>query len=99
MDDRDVIDIGLRIIKRCGMYAEEYKNWIARENETPPIVKTIDSFKEYWAAAISLVNQTSIPAANQMALGRLAHSWFPVGRILVVGLSSSELLPSLLSQL
>jgi hypothetical protein len=64
MDDRDVIDIGLRVIKRCGMYSEEYKNWIAREHETPPIVETIDSFKEYWAAAISLVNQTSIPAAN-----------------------------------
>ena len=52
MDDRDVIDIGLRVIKRCGMYAKEYKNWIVRENETPPIVETIDSFKEYWAAAI-----------------------------------------------
>ena len=64
MDDRDVIDIGLRVIKRCGMYSEEYKNWIARKNETPPIVETIDSFKEYWAAAISLVNQTAIPAAN-----------------------------------
>jgi hypothetical protein len=25
MDDRDVIDIGLRVIKRCGMYSEEYK--------------------------------------------------------------------------
>jgi hypothetical protein len=25
MDDRDVIDIGLCIIKHCGMYAEEYK--------------------------------------------------------------------------
>ncbi len=47
MDDRDVIDIGLRVIKQCGMYSEEYKNWIARENESPPIVKTIDSFKEY----------------------------------------------------
>ncbi len=64
MDDRDVIDIGLRVIKRCGMYSEEYKNWIARENESPPIVKTIDSFKEYWAVAISLVNQTAILAAN-----------------------------------
>jgi len=28
------------------------------------IVETIDSFKEYWAAAISLVNQTAIPAAT-----------------------------------
>ena len=64
MDDHDVINIGLHIIKRCGMYSKEYKNWIARENESPPIVKTIDSFKEYWVAAISLVNQTVIPAAN-----------------------------------
>ena len=32
MDDRDVIDISLRIIKRCGMYSEEYKNWIACKN-------------------------------------------------------------------
>jgi hypothetical protein len=28
--DCDVIDIGLRIIKCCGMYSKEYKNWIAR---------------------------------------------------------------------
>jgi len=64
MDDRDVIDIGLRVIKRCGMYSEEYKNWIARKNETPPIVETIDSFKEYWADAIALVNQTAAPASQ-----------------------------------
>ena len=64
MDNRDVIDIGLRIIKRCGMYSEEYKNWIARENECPPIVETIDSFKEYWADTIALVNQTVAPASQ-----------------------------------
>ncbi len=62
MDDRDVIDIGLRVIRRCGMYSKEYKNWIARENESPPIRETIDSFKEYWANAIALVNQTAAPA-------------------------------------
>ncbi len=37
MDDHDVIDISLHIIKRCGMYAKEYKNWILRENAAPPI--------------------------------------------------------------
>jgi hypothetical protein len=30
MREHNVIDIGLRVIKRCGMYSEEYKNWIAR---------------------------------------------------------------------
>jgi len=47
MDDHDVINIGLRVIKRCGMYSKEYKKWIARENESPPITETIDSFKKY----------------------------------------------------
>jgi hypothetical protein len=64
MDDRDIIDIGLRVIKRCGMYSKEYKNWIACKNETPAIVKTIDSFKEYWADTITLVNQTAVPASQ-----------------------------------
>jgi hypothetical protein len=62
MDDRDVIDIGLRVIKHCGLYAKEYKNWILRENAVPLIVKTIDSFKEYWANTIALVNQTAVLA-------------------------------------
>ena len=62
MRDCDVINIGVRVIKRCGMYSEEYKNWITREHESPPIDKTIDSFKEYWSGAIALVNQTAAPA-------------------------------------
>jgi len=33
MDDSNVIDISLRVIKRCGMYSEEDKNWIAHKNE------------------------------------------------------------------
>jgi hypothetical protein len=46
------------------MSSEEYKGWIAHENETPPIAKMIDSFKEYWVDAIALVNQTAVPAAQ-----------------------------------
>jgi hypothetical protein len=41
---------------------EEYKNWIPRENESPPINETIDSFMEYWSGAIVLVNQMAAPA-------------------------------------
>jgi hypothetical protein len=64
MDDRDVINIGLQVIKCCGMYSKEYKNWIARENKTPAIIKMINSFKEYWANAITLVNQMAVPASQ-----------------------------------
>jgi hypothetical protein len=64
MDDCNVINIGLCVIECCGMYSKEYKNWIARENKTPAIIETIDSFKEYWANEIALVNQTAVPASQ-----------------------------------
>ena len=60
--DRDVINIGLRVIKQFGMYTKEDKGWIVHERVTPPIVDTVDSVKEFWANAIALVNQTVIPA-------------------------------------
>jgi len=58
MDNHGIIDIGLHIIKQCGMYSKEYKIWINRENET------IDSFKEYCANGIALVNQTVSQPCN-----------------------------------
>jgi hypothetical protein len=64
MNNRDIINIGLRVIKWCGMYSKEYKTWIACKSKTPAIVETVDSFKKYWAHVITLVNQTSIPAAQ-----------------------------------
>ncbi len=54
MDDCDVINISLCVIKRCEMYAEKYKNRILHENAVPPIVKTIKSFKGYWADTMHL---------------------------------------------
>ncbi len=62
MDKCNVINISLRVIKHCGMYAEEYKNWILHKNRVPLVIKTIDSFKEYWANTIALVNQRAVPA-------------------------------------
>jgi hypothetical protein len=64
MREHNVINIGLHVIKRYGMYSKEYKNWTARESKSPPIVKTIDSFKEYWSGAIALVNQMAAPASQ-----------------------------------
>ena len=55
MNDVNIVDIGLHIIKQCGMYGKEYKAWIAR--------KTVRPFKTFWAANITLVNQTAILAS------------------------------------
>jgi hypothetical protein len=60
-DRRDIVDISLRVIKQCGMYAEEFKAWIACKTERPRIVKTFHMFKTFWAT--TLVNQTAVPAS------------------------------------
>ncbi len=48
------------------MYAKEYKAWIGIKNTgqfaNPRVKQTLDSFKGFWSNAITLVNQTSIPA-------------------------------------
>ncbi len=66
MEERDIINIGLRVIKRCGMYAKEYKAWIGIKNAgqlaNPRIKQTLDSFKGFLSNTITLVHQTSVPA-------------------------------------
>ena len=58
-----IIDIGIRVIKQCNLYVEEYMQWIARAIATPRIAETLDTFKTFWADKIMLVNQTAIPAS------------------------------------
>jgi hypothetical protein len=64
MAKHNIVDIDLHVIKQCGMYAEEYKAWIARKANHPRIIETFNSFKTFWAAKITLVNQTAIPASQ-----------------------------------
>jgi hypothetical protein len=63
MNDVKIVNIGLCIIKQCGMYSKEYKAWIACEAVRPHIVKTVDTFKAFWAAMITLMNHTAILAS------------------------------------
>jgi hypothetical protein len=46
------------------MYSKEYKGWIARENESPPVTETVEMFKNYWSKAITLINQMASPAVQ-----------------------------------
>ncbi len=66
MEERNIIDIGLCVIKCCGVYAEEYKAWIGIENAwqlaNSRVKQTLNFFKGFWSNAITLVNQMSAPA-------------------------------------
>jgi hypothetical protein len=63
MNDVNIVDIGLRIIKQCRMYSKEYKAWIACKSICPAITEMFDTFKTFWAAKITLVDQTAIPTS------------------------------------
>ncbi len=45
MNNVDIVNIGLRIIKQFRMYGKEYKAWIACETARPRIIKTVDMSK------------------------------------------------------
>ncbi len=62
-NDVNIVDIGLHIIKQCGMYGKEYKAWIACKALRPRIAKMVDTFRTFWATKITLVNQTAIPTS------------------------------------
>ena len=61
--DCNIVDIGIRVIKLCGLYGEEYKSWIAQATTTPRVIETLDTLKTFWANKITLVNQRAIPAS------------------------------------
>jgi hypothetical protein len=63
MNDIDVINIGLQVIKLSGMYMGEYKQWIACKAIHPQINENMASFKEFLSSKIALVNQTTIPTS------------------------------------
>jgi hypothetical protein len=66
MEEHDIIDIGLHVIKCCRMYAKEYKAWIGIKNTGQlanlHVKQTLDSFKGFWSNTITLINQTSVPS-------------------------------------
>jgi hypothetical protein len=46
MNDVNIVNIGLCIIKQCGMYSKEYKAWIACKSIRPAITETFDMFND-----------------------------------------------------
>jgi hypothetical protein len=68
------------------MYAKEYKAWIARKAIRSRIIKTFESFKTFWAAKITLVNQTAIPVSQyryEMAATNKDNSVVTYGEIIL----------------
>ena len=62
VSDMEVVDIALRVIRKCGLYPEEYKIWASRDGTSADELTTWIAFIEFWDTAIQLVRDVSTPA-------------------------------------
>ena len=59
--DADIVNIGIRVLHRTGLFAEEYKAWITRGDDT---TNTMDfaAFRTFWESAMNIAAFTATPA-------------------------------------
>ncbi len=62
VDDKRVVDIGLVCIKKCGLFATAYGEWIVKDDQT------FEQFKTFWKTKCDLLRKTS-QAAGQYGYG------------------------------
>ncbi len=60
MPDYDIVDVGVRVIMRTGLFTQEYKQWHARVQTD----KTWRHFKQVWKTQIDLVKRTTKNAGS-----------------------------------
>ena len=70
INDEDLVDIGLRVLRKCGLYPEEYKSWIARDEKE----RTYAHFKQYWALAIDRATAATTTTAGMYNYGMAAST-------------------------
>ena len=61
--NKDTVNIGVCVLNRTGLFAEEYKTWILRGNDTN---NTIDfaAFKSFWENAVQIEAFATVPVSQ-----------------------------------
>jgi hypothetical protein len=61
--DKDMVDIGVRVLNHTGLFPKEYKTWILCGNDAS---KTNDffSFKTFWEISVQIAAFTAVPASQ-----------------------------------
>ena len=61
--DADIVDIGIRVLHRTGLFAEEYKAWITRGDDA---TNSMDfaAFRTFWESAVNIAAFTATPASQ-----------------------------------
>ncbi len=61
--DNDTVDIGGCVLNCTGLFAEEYKTWILRDNNTNNAID-FAGFKSFWENAVQIAVFTSVPESQ-----------------------------------
>jgi hypothetical protein len=61
--DKDTVDIGVPVLNRTGLFAEEYKMWILRCGDTNNAID-FAAFKSFWENAVQIAVFTAVPASQ-----------------------------------
>ena len=61
--DDDIVDIGIRVLHRTGLFAEEYKTWITRGDD-PANDMSFAAFRIFWETAVNIAAFTATPASQ-----------------------------------
>jgi hypothetical protein len=61
--DKDMVNIGIRVLNCTGLYPKEYKMWILHSNDASKMNDFI-SFKTFWENAVQIAAFTAIPASQ-----------------------------------
>jgi hypothetical protein len=63
INDDDIVDIGIRVLYRTGLFAEEYKTWILRGNNATK-ANDFTAFRTFLADAVNIASFTATPASS-----------------------------------
>jgi hypothetical protein len=59
----DIVDIGIRVLHRTGLFAKEYKAWITRGNDATNTMNSV-AFRSFWETAVNIAAFTATPASQ-----------------------------------
>ncbi len=69
--DDNIVDIGIRVLHRTGLFAEEYKAWITRGDNVNNLM-SFATFGTFWETAVNIAAFTASTPASQHGYGMAA---------------------------
>ena len=75
--DDNIVDIGIRVLHRTGLFAKKYKAWITHGND-PTNSMSFAAFRAFWETAVNIAAFAATPALQHGLTHSQAYSSVPL---------------------